>query len=172
VLCFVIIVCTLQNCGCDSWCPWTLFVWHNVVCVVCTVVPIIKYWSSSTLLCAFVYVMLTVVQIFFVCLCFLCAFCNAQSQSMKFNTQGCYITTWCALCSVHPWCVYICRKFQLCALVGNPNLLSLSIHCVHQMGLGVQCACKTTEASLTSWLVYDKCSLLAIEAALYTFQCY
>ncbi len=108
--------------------------WHNVVCVV----SIISY---SILLCAFVYIMFIIVWIFKVRLCFLCAFCNAQSQSMNFNTQNCYITSWCALCTVHVWCVYICWKFKLCASIGNPNLFSLFVHCAHQLGIQICSHC-------------------------------
>jgi hypothetical protein len=64
---------------------------HNVVCVVCTIMSNLGYWNSSTLLCAFVYTMFIVVPSFEVCLFLSCAFCNAKSQSMNFNIQGCCI---------------------------------------------------------------------------------
>ncbi len=114
------IVCVAQCCVCNVHCSanYKVLKFDNFVVRIC--VHNVHYCSD-----------------FFNLYVFLCAFCNAQSQSMNFNTQGCYIKTWCAQCSVHPWCVYICWKFQLCATVGNPNLLSLSIHRVHQMGFGV-----------------------------------
>ncbi len=151
---FMDIVCVAQCCVCSVHCCVDYKILKFVNFVVCICVHNVHYcldFLSSSI--------------------FLCAFCNAQFQSMNFNTQGCYVTSWCALCNVHFWCVYICWKFKLCTSIGNPNLLSLFVHCVHKMGLGVQCACKTTKINWTLSLVCDKCSLLVIEFTLCTFQC-
>ncbi len=156
-MCFIVVVCTLQirfwtlefrltivvfhRCYAHTTKMWfmkfmDIVCVHNVVCVVCTIVPILGYWSSSTLLFAFVYTMFIVVPTFEVHLCFLCVFCSAKSWSMTFNLQGCCIMTWCALCHVHLLCMYIYWNSNRAHQLGieicyhYPSIVRI-IHCAH-----------------------------------------
>jgi hypothetical protein len=97
------IVCVAQCCVCDVHCDvhYKVLKFDNFVVCICV-------HNVHSCLC-----------IFKICMCFLCAFCNAQSQSMNFNTQGCYITTWYAL-----------SIFGVCTFARNSN-------CVHQLGIQI-----------------------------------
>jgi hypothetical protein len=79
------IVCVAQCCVCSVHCSADYKVLKFVNFVVCICVHNVHYCSDFLSL-----------YVFFVCIF------NAQSQSMNFNMQGCYITTWSALCNVHP----------------------------------------------------------------------